>query len=166
MLDYIGASIGEKVTLPLDFSAMMGDQALVKLFSLMVLEIDTVKIDYTTREVHLAGDSENSGRVPLDALGLTSEAYKIDLEYRVAQTYSEPNGKFNLFFGNAAIMECNWVFPELIDAVTVKAEEFAQVDPELFAQAMKIINEVETWITEKGVTFCHFSVTIEGVLVD
>ena len=104
--------------------------------------------------------------MPLDVLGLTEEAAEIDLIYHVAETYSEPNGKFNLFFGNAAILECKWVFPELLDATIIKIAEYEEINPDLYKKAMNIIALVEAWVTERGITFCHFSITMEGVLVD
>ena len=35
----------------------MGDQALLKLFSLMIMDIDTVSIDYDSRQLYLVGDN-------------------------------------------------------------------------------------------------------------
>ena len=42
VLDYIGGSIGDKVTFPIDFSGFLGDKALLKLFTLMILENDSM----------------------------------------------------------------------------------------------------------------------------
>ena len=50
--DYIGVDIGEKVKISLDFSSFFGtDQALIKVFALMVSQIDGMTIDFETREL-------------------------------------------------------------------------------------------------------------------
>jgi len=51
VLEYIDSSIGDKVTIKADFSGFFGDQALVKLFALMVFEIEDVTIDFETRDL-------------------------------------------------------------------------------------------------------------------
>ena len=67
VLDYIGGSIGDQVTFPLDFSSFLGDQSLAKLFALMVLEVDGMYVDLDT--MNLKYDYGNQ-TVPLSAFGI------------------------------------------------------------------------------------------------
>ena len=80
VLEYIESSVGSAVTLPLDFSGFFGDKALVKLLSLMVLEVDGVYVDFETRELCF---NDGADTVPLTFLGLTDEDYIIDIELTV-----------------------------------------------------------------------------------
>ena len=61
-------------------------------------------------------------------------------------------------------MECKWVFPEFLDTLTAKVAEYEESDPDLYNRAMKMIKVIELWILTKGVTFCNFAFTMEGVL--
>ena len=45
VLDYIEKSIGDTLTIPFDFSSYMGEQSLLKMFALMVSEMDGFEID-------------------------------------------------------------------------------------------------------------------------
>ena len=163
VLDYIESSIGSAVTLPLDFSGFFGDKALVKLLSLMVLEVDGVYVDFDTRELCF---NDGADTVPLAFLGLTDEDYIIDVELTVQQTYEEPNGRFSLVFGNAAMIDCNWVFPELLDAIVAKVAPYEETHEELYKKTMKVVQVIEERINDYGLTFCKFAFDLEGVLKD
>ena len=47
----------------------------------------------------------------------------LDLEYVISETYDEPNGRFSLIWGNSAMINCNWVFPEILDSFIKLAYE-------------------------------------------
>ena len=79
-MDYIGGSIGDKVTFPIDFSSFLGDQALLKLFTLMILDNDSMQIDF--KKLELKYDYGNS-TIPLSALGINPADAVLDLNYTV-----------------------------------------------------------------------------------
>lgn len=63
-------------------------------------------------------------------------------------------------------MECTWVFPEFLDALSVKAAEYIVIDPDTYAEVIRIIGIIEKKINEKNITFCHYAFTLEGVLIN
>lgn len=147
----------------MDFSSFFGDQALLKLFALMTLEIDSMQVDFDRLELRY--DYGNSS-VPMSAFGIGPKNATIDLEFVVKQVYDEPNGKFSLVFGNAAMIDCSRVFAEFRDALLVKLEPYETLDPVIYNRGMKVLNEVTNWILERGITFCDFAYDLEGVLKD
>lgn len=61
-------------------------------------------------------------------------------------------------------MDCNWVFPELLDSIVAKADLIKEVDPDLYDKIINYITKIDDWLDDKGVTFCNFAFDIEGVL--
>ena len=57
MIDAIGAKIGDTVTIPIDFSGVLGEQGIQNLLALMLLEIETGYINYDTNEIGFDGQS-------------------------------------------------------------------------------------------------------------
>ena len=102
----------------------------------------------------------------MSAFGIDVSDATLDLQFVVKQVYDEPNGKFSLVFGNAALIDCSRVFSEFRDALLIKLEPFKILNPVLYNKGMAVLEEVTEWILERGITFCDFAFDIEGVLKD
>ena len=60
--------------------------------------------------------------------------------YRVADTYVEPEGKFNSAYGSAAIIDCNYLLDNVIRTIKMNLEEYEyEIPPELYEEIMKRI---------------------------
>ena len=86
----------------------------------MIMENDSMSIDFENLE--LTYDYGNS-TIPLSALGINGVDTTLELHFVVTQVYEEPNGRFSLVFGNAALIDCSRVFSEFRDALIVKIDE-------------------------------------------
>jgi len=71
-----------------------------------------------------------------------------------------------MIFGNSALLNCKWIFPQFLDALAWKALTIEFTDPSLFDKIMLAVNKIDQWIDEKDVTFCNFTFDIEAVLKD
>ena len=64
------------------------------------------------------------------------------------------------------MIDCNWVFPELLDAVVAKVTPYEQTHEELYRKTMAVVAVIENRINQNGLTFCKFAFDLEGVLKD
>ena len=128
----------------------------------MIMENESMQIDI--RSGDLKYDYGNS-TIPMSAFGIGPEDATLDLEFVVKQVYDEPNGKFSLVFGNAAMIDCTKVFSEFRDAIIIKINLIPEEDP-MHQKAMNVLNDATDWILDRGITFCDFAFDIEGVLKD
>ena len=154
--------MGDKVTFSMDFSPYFGDMALIKLFALMIMDNEGMYIDFDNLELRY---NDGNSTLPLSAFGLTEVDKTLELDFIVKQVYDEPNGRFNLVFGNAALIDCSRVFAEFRAALIVKIDEISPLNP-YHEEAMALLEAVTAWVLEKGITFCDFSYDLEGVLKD
>lgn len=107
VLDYIGCSIGDQVVMPVDFSSYFGDQAIMNMLALMTYQIDGMYVDFETNHIRY---NFGNDAIPLSVLGIEPRDAVLNFYYTIKQTFSEPNGKFSLIFGNSAIIDCSRVF--------------------------------------------------------
>ena len=110
----MGAQLGDQVLLPLDFSQYLGDSAVMKLFAIMVAEIEGVHIDLKNAMLH-CGDII----LPLEVFGITPDTFTIDLYYTLKGTYRHTNGKLSVTFNNAAFIDCHYVFDSFVNSLEV-----------------------------------------------
>ena len=108
----MGAKLGDQVLLPLDFSHYLGDASVMKLFALMVAEIEGVHIDLANAMLHY-GDII----LPLEVFGITPDTFTIDLYYTLKGTYRHTDGKLSLVFNSAAFIDCHYVFDSFVDSL-------------------------------------------------
>ena len=112
VMQLMGASIGDRVGIPLDFSGYFGENAKAKLFALMIAGLENVDIDLAANTL-LYEDSI----LPLELLGIDPNLTKVEILYTLTDTYTKPNGKFSLIFAESAIVDCHYVFPSFLLAI-------------------------------------------------
>ena len=118
--DTIGAKVGDKISIPIDLTPVLGDDSVKNLLSLMLIETEGGYVNYDTHELVFQGKA-----ISLHELGVGEGEDEISrvlhFEYTIADTYQAPNGKFSLFFSNAAMVECSYVFSDLLSALIYNA---------------------------------------------
>lgn len=82
----------------------------MNLLTLMLVETESGYIDFDSKEIVF-----NQKRVSLKELGIRDIDTVLHLTFTIAETYAEPNGKFSLYFSNAAMIDCTYVFDDVID---------------------------------------------------
>ena len=82
----------------------------MNLLALMLVETENGYIDFASREIIF-----NSQRVSLSELGVSDIDTVLRMSYTIADTYPEPNGKFSLYFSNAAMIDCTHVFDDVVE---------------------------------------------------
>ena len=129
MIDAIDAKIGDKVTIPVDFSGVLGENSPQKLLALMLIESEVGFVDFDADEIVYEGE-----RVAFGDFGVAASDYNttLMLNYTISQSYEGPNGRYSLVFNNAAIINCHSVFGDLIDALLLKAAPLKEKDPEKY----------------------------------
>ena len=134
----------------------------MKLLALMVYQVDGMYVEENVRELRY-----NNGldAIPLSLFGNLFETdYTLKLDYEITSTFEETNGKFNIIFGNSAIIDCKWVFPMFLEAILAKLEDIPVADQDRRDEIMKVLNEIVDYFTTNLITFCSFAVDVEGVL--
>ena len=108
----MGANIGEKITVPLDFSGYFGDNAKAKLFALMIAGLQDAQV-YGNTLIY------RDEFIPLEVFGIDPDDLVVDLVYELSATYDKPNGKFSLIFSESAIIDCHYIFSSFIVSLEV-----------------------------------------------
>ena len=157
----MGAQIGDEIRLPLDFSYYMGDMAVMKLFAIMVAQIDDAYVDFSEAMLSYA-DLE----IPLSIFGIEADTFAVELYYNLKSTYERPNGKFSLVFSNAALVDCHYIFPSFIFSLKRNLEKIKDKKPEIYEKAIEVLDNIDEWLTNNDVTFCDFGYDLNGVLKD
>lgn len=107
----------------------------MKLLALMCIESEgDAYVDFLANELFFKGEI-----IELAHMGLQEGDKTLNFNYTISETYDEPNGKFSLVFGNAAMISCDSVFQDLVTALTKKAEPLKSKDPENYAKVMRIL---------------------------
>ena len=80
MVESIDAQLGEKVKIPLDFSGVLGENSIEKLFALMLMESETGYVNFYEGLIEFDGKS-----VSLKELGLLADESKtLYLDYTIS----------------------------------------------------------------------------------
>lgn len=157
----MGAQIGDEIHLPLDFSYYMGDMAVMKLFAIMVAQIDDAYVNFSDAVLTFA-DLD----IPLETFGIDANTFAVELIYTLKSTYERPNGKFSLIFSNAALVDCHYIFPSFLFSLEMNLEKIKDKNPELYEKAKEVLDKISDWLTVNDVTFCDFGYDLNGVLKD
>lgn len=157
----MGANFGDTIAVPLDFSGYFGEKANVKLFALMVAGLDSVNVNIESQTISYGTDS-----IPLEVFGIDPEDMIVYLNYTLAATYDNPDGKFSLIFSESAIIDCHYIFDQFITSCEAKLDVIKDKDPEIYKLAIEIINKLKNWLDNNDVTFCNYAYDINGVLKD
>ena len=164
-LDTIGATIGDKISIPINLTPVLGDNSVKNLLSLMLVDSEGGYINYDTNELIF-----QDRVISLHELGVDEDEDEISkilhFEYTIADTYQAPNGKFSLFFSNAAMVECSYVFSDLVSALIYNAQPLKESDEERYDEIVGLLEEIASHLKALGVTFCNFAFDIESVLKD
>ena len=91
-----------------------------------VMHVVAKKLDYSYKNGAFYDQYEEE-IVKLGNLGAESFGDNLLLTYTLNATYAQNNGKFNKVLGNVAIIDCNYFFADVLDALTVLVNE----DPRL-----------------------------------
>ena len=98
--------------MPLDFSDYLGDSAVMKLFAIMLAQVDGAYVDFSKALVHYI-DAD----LPLSLFGIEPDTLDVNLHYTLKATYEQPNGKFSLVFSNSAIVDCHYIFDSFLTSL-------------------------------------------------
>ena len=116
------------------------------LLSLMTLEMDDISVDVDNSRL-VTGINET---VSFETLGLQGGygdvPTSINLEYTVKEIFDDARGKFSVIFGNSAIIDCNYVFSQVIDAILAFIDTYQEVDPDAFKRAEKVVKQMEVFL--------------------
>ena len=139
----------------------MGDMAVMKLFAIMVAQIDDAYVDFSEAMLSYA-DLE----IPLSTFGIEADTFAVELYYNLKSTYERPNGKFSLIFSNAALVDCHYIFPSFIFSLKRNLDKIKDKKPEIYEKAIEVLDNIDEWLTNNDVTFCDFGYDLNGVLKD
>ena len=109
MVNLMGYQIGDEILVPLDFSSYLGDSAVMKLFAIMIAQIDDAYVDFSKAMVTYI-DLD----LPLSMFGITPDLLQVELQYKLKATYKRTNGKFRVAFTNSALIDCHHIFGSFI----------------------------------------------------
>ena len=88
------------------------------------------------------------------------------LNYTIKNIFEEGLGKFSVIFGNAAIIDCNYVFIDIIDGAFEALKQIQTLFPSLYNKAVDLLNRLTQELASKGITLCDYTYSVNGVLKD
>ena len=132
----MGAKIGDTILLPLDFSSYLGDKAAMKLFAIMIGQMDDAYVDFSNAMVKVL-----DANLPISAFGIDEDLLDVNLFYTLKETYSQPMGKFSMIFTNSAIVDCHYVFDSFLYSLrhNIKLQNESKPSP-YFKKVNEILN--------------------------
>lgn len=66
------------------------------------------------------------------------------MSYDIKGIFEKSAGKFSIVFGNAAIIDCNWVFLQVVDAAVAYLKNYEDyIDPETFLEILGVIELIQ-----------------------
>ena len=108
--------------------------------------------------------------IPFENLGLKANAddttYNFNYALTVRDIYDEANGKYGSEWGNAAFIDCNFVYNSVISFMKDELEEDWFQDKASYDTAIVALKAVDKFITERGITMCGIAMEIDGKLND
>ena len=127
----------------------------------MMLQMEDSQVDLASNTLKHRGTE-----IPLSLLGVGADTLIVDLPFKLKDTFDKLNGKFSSLFTNSAIVDCHYIFPNLIAGLETSLEGIKFSHPIKYIEAKAALSELKSMLEKSGETFCDFAYDLNGVLKD
>ena len=157
--NYLGKSIGDNVVISLDLTGTIGEDPLAKLMALMTMGMENIVVDIGERVI-----KHNESRISFESVGIDLSGTWFD--YTIANTFNKSDGKFGSVWGNVALIDCNYVFDNLLDKTMADAAPLFIFDHSKWKEIRDMVDETRAYNDYYNVTLCNWAYELDGVLKD
>ena len=123
----------------------------------MTMDMSNIVVDVKEKVIQ-----HNDARIAFEDVGI--DLTGIWLDYTIADTYDKADGKFGSVWGNVALVDCHYVFDNLLDKVLVDSLPLIITDFEKWKAIRDMVNEVRAFNDYYNVTLCGYAYELDGVL--
>jgi hypothetical protein len=131
---------------------------MAKLFNLMTMSNDKVEIDVKKQVIN-----HNGTNISFTDINLFDSLW---LDFTIADTFDQANGKFGAVWGNVALVDCNYLFDQVLVTLARDSLPLIITDFTRWREINEMINEVQAYNDYYNITFCTYAYELDGVLKD
>ena len=88
------------------------------------------------------------------------------LDMKIADTFDQANGKFGAVWGNVALLDCHYLFDQVLNTIARDSLPLIIVDFQKWREINQMINEIKDYNDYYNITFCSYAYELDGVLKD